>query len=217
MDIIALKEHYEGVGINAVDITEAQRVIDSLFYSGEKKPHMWWTEFEHQLDNAFLVFEKREGRTVYSDSMKLCILYNMVQAEFLSQTKTTIIIELVRVPVTFTYAQAKTAFCNQVNLKFPPESPLQRQDGVSTNSIQEVVEVAEVVEAEAQVAAVEAEVAEVAEVTEMADVAVITKTKDVNQMLRWCKVMMAHTLRYIPHIILVINNGATCLKLLRRS
>ena len=36
----ALKNHYEGVGVNSIDIMRADEVIDSLFYAGEKKPHM---------------------------------------------------------------------------------------------------------------------------------------------------------------------------------
>ncbi|KAI2511632.1 hypothetical protein MHU86_2698 [Fragilaria crotonensis] len=44
-----LVEHYEGVGIHAIDIREADEVIKSLFYAGEKPPHMWWSEFEKGL------------------------------------------------------------------------------------------------------------------------------------------------------------------------
>jgi ribosomal protein L4 len=39
-------EHYEGVGIHAVDVRNADKVIKNLFYAGEKRPHMWWSEFE---------------------------------------------------------------------------------------------------------------------------------------------------------------------------
>ena len=78
---------------------------------------MWWAEFEQQLDNAFLVFDKREGCQVYSDQMKLCILYNKINADFLTQTKTSIQIELSRVPITKTYAHAKTIFRNQVKFQ----------------------------------------------------------------------------------------------------
>ena len=35
-----LIEHYEGVGIHAIDIREADEVIKTLFYAGEKPPHM---------------------------------------------------------------------------------------------------------------------------------------------------------------------------------
>ena len=57
-----LVEHYEGVGIHAIDIREADEVIKSLFYAGEKPPHMWWSEFEKRLTRAFNAYVKREGR-----------------------------------------------------------------------------------------------------------------------------------------------------------
>ena len=41
---MALKEHYEGVGIHAFDIIEAEAILTDLFYSGEKFPHMYWEE-----------------------------------------------------------------------------------------------------------------------------------------------------------------------------
>ena len=40
LDFKALKDHYEGVGVNAVNILKAEETIRNLFYSGEKKPHM---------------------------------------------------------------------------------------------------------------------------------------------------------------------------------
>ena len=40
-DWIALKEHYEGVGFYAFDVTEADAILADLFYSGEKFPHMY--------------------------------------------------------------------------------------------------------------------------------------------------------------------------------
>ena len=46
LDFRALKDHYEVVGVNAVNILKDEESIRNLFYSGEKKPHMWWEEFE---------------------------------------------------------------------------------------------------------------------------------------------------------------------------
>jgi hypothetical protein len=121
-DFIALKEHYEGVGINAIDIVHADKVIETLFYSGEKKPHMWWDEFEKQLTMSFAVYDKKEQRQVYSDDMKLRILCRKINADFLQSIRTSISIELTRIPVTMTYNQALTTFRNEVNRKFPPQS-----------------------------------------------------------------------------------------------
>ena len=55
---MALKDQYEGVGIHAVTAVQA----DKVFYSGEKKPHMWWDEFEIQLTNAFNICNCLEKR-----------------------------------------------------------------------------------------------------------------------------------------------------------
>ena len=120
LDYIALKEHYEGVGINAVEILKADKVIATLHYNGEKKPHMWWDEFERQLTKAFAMYDRKERREVYSDEMKLRTLCTKGQADFLQATRTSIMIDLSRVPVTMTYAQALSNFRNEVNRKFPP-------------------------------------------------------------------------------------------------
>ena len=40
-DWMALKEHYEGIGIHAFDIIEAEAILRDLFYSGEKFPHVY--------------------------------------------------------------------------------------------------------------------------------------------------------------------------------
>jgi hypothetical protein len=94
--------------------------METLFYSGEKQPHMRWEEFEKQLTKAFTIYECYEGRNMYSDLHKLCILIQKVDADFLVQIKTSINLKLTRDPVTITYNQALTTFRNEVNLKFPP-------------------------------------------------------------------------------------------------
>ena len=117
----ALKDHYEGVGVHSIDIMQADEVLDSLFYTGEKKPHMWWGEFEKQLTSAFISYDKKEKRQVFSDQMKLRILIKKINADFLSSAKAGIGIELTRTTVTMTYEQALQMFRDVVNLKFPPE------------------------------------------------------------------------------------------------
>ena len=109
-DYVALRNHYEGVGINAIDITKADKVLDTLFYAGEKKPHMWWEEFEKQLNNAFTTYDRKEKREVHSDPMKLRILVKKVQADFLQHTKASIMLDLNKDPITLTYEQALASF-----------------------------------------------------------------------------------------------------------
>jgi hypothetical protein len=96
-------------------------VLSTLHYAGEKKPHMWWAEFEKQLTSAFVTYNKREGRVVHSQEMKLRILLTKVTADFLMPTKAGIGINLARIPMTLTYEQALAAFRNEVNHKFPPQ------------------------------------------------------------------------------------------------
>ena len=116
----ALVDHYEGVGVHSINILKADDVFDTLYYIGEKKPHMWWDEFERQLTEAFLAYDKKEGRVVYSNEMKLRILIKKIGADFLASTKAGIGIELTRPIITMTYEQALSSFRNEVNRKFPP-------------------------------------------------------------------------------------------------
>jgi hypothetical protein len=116
-----LVEHYEGVGIHAIDIREADEVLKTLFYAGEKPPHMWWSEFEKRLTRAFNAYVKREQRIVHSDSMKIRMLVDKIKADFLTPTKAQLEIELSRVPMTITYNQSLALFRNMVNQKHPPQ------------------------------------------------------------------------------------------------
>ena len=74
----ALLTYYEGVGANAKAITTAERDLKDLFYLGEKRPHMWWDEFEVRLTNAYAIVDKNAGREVYTDEMKLRTLNEKV-------------------------------------------------------------------------------------------------------------------------------------------
>ena len=116
-----LVEHYEGVGIHAIDIREADEVLKNLFYAREKPPHMWWTEFEMRLTRAFNAYVRHEGRVVHSDSMKIRMLTDKIKADFLTPTRAQLEIELSRTPMTVTYDQALSLFRNMVNQRHPPQ------------------------------------------------------------------------------------------------
>ena len=118
-DFLALKEHYEGVGAHAKAIVEAENDIATLYYTGEKKPHMWWEEFETRLTTAFAVIDKSEDRIVYSDVAKLRMLILKVRADFLDSTRSAIEMEMTKTPITLTFEQALTNYRNAVNRKFP--------------------------------------------------------------------------------------------------
>ena len=67
---------------------------------------MWWGEFERQLSEAFFTYDKRKGREVHSNEMKLRILRGKVQTDFLQPTKAPINLELAKVPMILTYDNA---------------------------------------------------------------------------------------------------------------
>ena len=133
LDWLALKRHFEGQGIYAIDIQQAERDLETLYYGGEKKPTMWWLEFERRLNSAFNTFVKHEGRAVHSDQHKLRILLRKVTPDWLASVKAMIAIELTRDPITYTYDQALLAFKTEVSKKYPPNHPTS-----STRRIKEV-------------------------------------------------------------------------------
>ena len=121
LDFRALQEHYEGVGVSAINVIKAEETIKNLFYAGEKKPAMWWDEFEKRLSHAFTIIHKKEKREVYSNEMKLRVLIQKVNVDFLQSVKAAMSIELTRTPLIMTYEQALMTFRNEVNRKHPPE------------------------------------------------------------------------------------------------
>ena len=127
LDHKALKTHFEGTGIYANDISKAEQDLKTLFYGGEKPPHMWWVEFERRLTGAFQVYVKREGRIVHSDEMKLRTLIEKVKCDWLTPVKAGISIELTKIPVTYTYDQALNAFRTEVHKKHPPTMNTQQR------------------------------------------------------------------------------------------
>ena len=62
IDYQALVDHYEGVGVHAIYITKAEATLKGLFYSGEKKTHMWWEEFKKQLTSDCVAYDKHDKR-----------------------------------------------------------------------------------------------------------------------------------------------------------
>ena len=57
---------------------------------------------------------------VYSDFMKLRLLKETVKADFIEASKSSIAIELNKVPVTMTFEGSLKTFQDVVNEKFPP-------------------------------------------------------------------------------------------------
>ena len=97
-------EAYKDISNDDIDY-----VLKNLFYAGEKKPHMWWIEFERRLNIPFQTYVKREGRVFHSDYMKLRTLLQKVKCKWLNPIKATIAVRLTESPVTITYDQTLIA------------------------------------------------------------------------------------------------------------
>ena len=119
-DCITLKNHYGGQGIYDNDISKADTDLKNLFCAVEKKPHMWWIEFERRPNLAFQTYVKKEVRVVHSNEMKLRTLHEKVKCEWLNPIKVTIVVRLTKSLVTITYYQTLRAFKSDVNKKFSP-------------------------------------------------------------------------------------------------
>ena len=87
IDNIALKDHYKGVGVHAVNAVQADKVLNDLFHSGENKAHMWWYELERQLTHEFNTCDCLEKSNVQSNDMILRILSRKILADLLQATK----------------------------------------------------------------------------------------------------------------------------------
>ena len=80
---------------------------------------MWWAEFEKVLTRSFAIIRKAENRNVHSNDMKLRILMGKIQADFLSQAKAALSIDMTRTPTTLTYETVIITFRNIANAKYP--------------------------------------------------------------------------------------------------
>ena len=112
---------YWGVGSHNIHIQDTLEVLRTLLYAGEKPPHMCWSEFEKRLTRTFNAYVKREGRIVHSDSIKIRMLVNRIEADFSTPTKAQLEIVLLRIPMTITYEQSLALFRNMANQKHHPQ------------------------------------------------------------------------------------------------
>lgn len=135
----ALEDIYKGTGINAKDIRKADRTIKEMHYTGEKKPYIWWDEFEKQLRWAFSAYDKREGRVVYSEEMKLRVLNDKIKADFLTATKISLKVEMNKMSMTLTFDMALKSYRDVSNEANPAssihQSRSQRRGACSVNQM----------------------------------------------------------------------------------
>ena len=48
--------------MNALDIVKADKTLDSILYTEDRNPHMWWRELERILNEAFTIYNRSEIR-----------------------------------------------------------------------------------------------------------------------------------------------------------
>eukprot|EP00980_Cylindrotheca_fusiformis_P020811 scaffold7803_cov85-Cylindrotheca_fusiformis.AAC.1 len=101
----------------ATDVIEAERIIENLFYSGERQPHMWWDRFERELKEAYAIVDPNAGRNVHEDDAKLRKLVNhRVTADFLKGAKDVLLVEMGKPNAGgMTFDMAMATFRNAVN------------------------------------------------------------------------------------------------------
>ena len=75
---------------------------------------------------AFATIDKDQGKQVYTDIAKLHMLNKKIKADFLEQVRTSIEIELAKVPITMTYNVALASYRNTVNCKHPPNKEVKK-------------------------------------------------------------------------------------------
>ena len=57
-----------------MELIKDKRNIQNLYYYGEKKPHMWWEEFESHLDVEFDNIDINEGGVLYYNVTRLIMI-----------------------------------------------------------------------------------------------------------------------------------------------
>ena len=108
--------------------------------------HMWWEEFEKQLNQVFHTYERNEGQVVQSNDIKLRILMSKIKVDFLATDQLTLTSQMSRIPMTLTYEDAVVTFRNAVLAKFPPDF-LSQVSNCSQRHISEARTMAEAMEA----------------------------------------------------------------------
>mmetsp|Transcript_20481 Transcript_20481/g.48185 ORF Transcript_20481/g.48185 Transcript_20481/m.48185 type:complete len:338 (+) Transcript_20481:1-1014(+) len=116
---LALQTHYQGSGAYKTNMINAERVLDTLIYTGERKPQMWWLEFARQLNSAFATIEGHDGGRVFTEDFKLRKLIDKIKCDWLDTTISVIRGEACKTPMNYTYVEAMVALKTAVMAKFP--------------------------------------------------------------------------------------------------
>ena len=107
--------------MHTLDIMKAENTFNTLLYSVEKKPHVRWDKFNQQMTSDFTIFDHWEVHVVHSDKMKLRMILNKIQSDFIFHVKASIGIELTRHLITLSYEKVLATFRNEVHKMFPTQ------------------------------------------------------------------------------------------------
>jgi hypothetical protein len=120
-----LRDHYVGSGLFANDITRATNTIETIFYTGEKPPHMWWDKFKADLEWAYNKIQTKAtlGRVVYTEEDKLRKLPDRIKADFLAPQMAHINAQWCMIPCPITHDMALQQLQQVVYRKHPPNDP----------------------------------------------------------------------------------------------
>ena len=114
-EFLALKDFYKGVGTNSKATISADNDIQELFYTGEKKPHVWWDESEIRLNNSFAIIDKDAGRQIHTNESKLRLLNKNIRAKFLTTKTMTIGMQMSIITMNIAYFSELSKYRNTVN------------------------------------------------------------------------------------------------------
>ena len=120
----SLVTHFEGQGLLAYDLAQADEDLHSLVYTGEKLPTMDWKEFERRLRSAFLVYNKHYKASYFHPDHKLSILLRKIKCDWLSPTLHILRIGAESRPPTTSFESAMISFRSSVQAKYPPTTSI---------------------------------------------------------------------------------------------
>ena len=97
------------MGVYSNNITKADIDMKNLTYTVEKKPSMWWIEFERILSLSYQTYVKHERGAVHSDQMNIRALLEKVTCDWIGKIKSYIKVRPSDRPMTYTFYKVMQA------------------------------------------------------------------------------------------------------------
>ena len=109
-----LQLHYEGIGMHAIDIKAANKILKNLVYKGEFPPKETWDLFESKLNTAFATYVKHFKRQTHCNEMKLSTLTDAIQCPKMAAVSASINVAITSGSTLYTYEYAMAAYKAEV-------------------------------------------------------------------------------------------------------